>query len=484
MVGDDVLYLTVAELSTRIRARTLSPVELTDSYLARIEKLDAKLHAFVTVMGDDARREAKAAEQEIAAGKYRGPLHGIPYGAKDLLATRGTPTTWGARPLKDQRFDYDATVITRLREAGAILLGKLAMVELAGGLGYTIPGASLTGAARNPWDTTRWTCGSSSGSGAAVSAALVAFAIGSETWGSIICPSTFSGISGLRPTFGRVSRHGAMALSWTMDKLGPMARSAEDCELVLAAIAGHDPLDAWSSAEMPHPKSQGSNPNSQIPNRNSQTPNATAQIPGPNTLRVAFVAPEKGTEPEVAKAYDRALEDLRALGVSAREVKLPDLPFEAIAGVIISAEATAAFEDLFRDGRVRQLADRNAPLALAQARAISGTDLVKALRIRTMCQRAMAEFFGNWDVLLAPGEPMTAFPADESFAEVSWSDPVGAMGNVCGLPAVAVPCGFGKASLPAGLSMVGGAFEEATVLALARAYQRTTDWHRRRPPVA
>ena len=467
MVSDDILYLTVAELGARIRARTLSPVELTESYLARIDTLDPKLHAFVTVMREDARREAKTAEQEIAAGKYRGPLHGIPYGAKDLLATRGTPTTWGATPLKEQRFDYDATVITKLRDAGAILLGKLAMVELAGGLGYTIPAASLTGAARNPWDTSRWTCGSSSGSGAAVSAALVGFAIGSETWGSIICPSTFSGITGLRPTFGLVSRHGAMALSWTMDKLGPMARSAEDCELVLNAIAGHDPLDRWSVQD------------------NALRAPSNALRPTPNALqalRVAFVAPEKGTEPEVAKAYERALNDLRGAGVTPREVKLPDLPFEAIAGVIITAEATAAFEELFRDGRIRQLADAGAPLALAQARAISATDLVKALRIRTVCQRAMAEFFGEWDVLLAPGEPMTAFPADESFAEVSWSDPVGAMGNLCGLPGISVPCGFGKDNLPAGLGMVGGAFEEGNVLALARAYQRTTDWHRRRPP--
>ena len=469
MITDDVLYLTIAELSERIRARTVSPVELTNAYLARIEKLDSKLHAFVTVMGEEARREAKTAEQEIAAGQSRGPLHGIPYAAKDLLATRGTPTTWGAAPFKNQRFDHDATVISRLRDAGAILLGKLAMVELAGGLGYTIPGASLTGAARNPWDTSRWTCGSSSGSGAAVSAGLVAFAIGSETWGSIICPATFSGVSGLRPTFGLVSRHGAMALSWTMDKVGPMARSAEDCELVLAAIAGYDPMDAWSASDFPHQK--------------ALDPARQSQRIDPRELRIAFVPPEPGTEPEVAKAYERALEDVRAIGATPREAKLPDLPFEAVAGVIISAEATAAFEELFRDGRVRQLADRGAPLALAQARAISGTDLVKALRIRTVCQRAMADFFGDWDVLLAPGEPMTAFPADASFADVTWSDPVGAMGNLCGLPGIAVPCGFGRANLPAGLSMVGGAFDETRVLALARAYQAATDWHRRRPPL-
>jgi aspartyl-tRNA(Asn)/glutamyl-tRNA(Gln) amidotransferase subunit A len=248
-----------------------------------------------------------------------------------------------------------------------------------------------------------------------------------------------------------------------------MARSAEDCELVLAAIAGHDPLDDWSVSEIPHPTSQVSSPESKVPNSKD--------------LRVAFVAPEKGTEPEVARAYERALEDLRQTGVSPREVTLPDLPFEAVAGVIITAEATAAFEQLFRDGRVRQLADEGAPLAFAQARAVTGTDLVKALRIRTVCQRAMADFFGDHDLLLAPGEPMTAFPADASFADVSWSDPVGAMGNLCGLPAIAVPCGFGKGNLPASLSIVGGAFDDPRVLGLARAYQTATEWHRRRPPI-
>jgi len=354
-------------------------------------------------------------------------------------------------------------VILKLREAGAILLGKLAMIELAGGLGYTIPAASLTGAARNPWDTTRWTCGSSSGSGAAVAAGLVGFAIGSETWGSIICPSTFCGVSGLRPTFGRVSRHGAMALSWTLDKLGPMARSADDCGLVLQAIAGRDPKDEWSADEpLPRP----------VP--------SPAE---PGRLRVGFVRAEAGTEPGVQRAYEQAIADLRAAGFTAREVTLPDLPYEAVAAVIVTSEAVAAFDELIRDGRVRRLADPDAAIAAVQARAITAADLVKAMRIRTVIQKAMADFFSQWDVLLAPGEMMTAFPADKSFAGVQWSDPVGAMGNLCGLPAIAVPCGFGRDGLPAGLSIIGGAFDEASVLGVARAYQQVTDWHRRRPPL-
>src|SRR5215467_435259 len=227
-------------MGPRIKAGKLSPVELTHAYLERSRSIGSALNAYATITEKLAIDEARRAEAEIHAGKYRGPLHGIPYAAKDLLAVKGYPTTWGARPYIDQRFDYDATVIRKLEAAGAILLGKAAMIELAGGMGYRFASASATGAARNPWNTDFWTCGSSSGSAAIAGAGLAAFAIGTETWGSIICPSGFSGLSGLRPTYGRVSRYGAMALSYTMDKIGPIARSAEDCARVFAAIAGHD----------------------------------------------------------------------------------------------------------------------------------------------------------------------------------------------------------------------------------------------------
>ena len=207
------------------------------------------MNAYATLTRDRALTEARAAEKEIGAGKYRGPLHGIPYAAKDLLAAKGYPTTWGARPYAGQTFDYDANVIRRLSDAGAILIGKAAMIELAGGMGYRYGTASISGGAKNPWNEACWTCGSSSGSGAIASAALAAFAIGTETWGSIICPSTYCGLSGLRPTFGRVGRSGAMALSYTMDKIGPMARSADDCGLILSALAAHDPQDGGSLSE-------------------------------------------------------------------------------------------------------------------------------------------------------------------------------------------------------------------------------------------
>ncbi|MBI2836037.1 MAG: amidase [Acidobacteria bacterium] len=463
MLAEDVLYWSIGELASRLHSRELSAVDLVESFLARIDRIDPHLHAFVTVTRDVALAEAHRAEQEIRAGRYRGPLHGIPYGVKDLLATKGIPTTWGAPPLAKQIFDHDATVISKLREAGAILLGKLAMIELAGGLGYTIPGASATGATRNPWRTDRWTCGSSSGAGAAVASALVTFAIGSETWGSIVCPASFSGISGLRPTFGRISRYGAMPLSWSLDKLGPMARTAEDCEIVLQAIAGWDPKDTWSVNEplaLPAPAGD-------------------ARRFKAGYLRAATL---KGLEPGVARAYDTAVRALAASGMKVQEVTLPDLPFEAVANVFVACEATAAFDELFRDGRVRQLVDRDSPLAQAAARMVTGTDFVKASRVRALGQRMVADFFAEWDVLLAPGEPMTAFAADASFADLEWSDPVGAMGNLCGLPAIAVPCGWGKDNLPVGLTIVAGAFEDRKVLAAAKLYQETTDWHRAHPP--
>lgn len=220
MIGEDILYLSIRELGERIRSRKLSPVELTEAYLDRSEKIGPKLNAYVTLTRERALAQARAMEKEAAAGHYRGPLHGIPYAAKDLLAAKGYPTTWGAKPFEHQTFDYDATVIERLDHAGAVLIGKAAMIELAGGLGYSNGNASLTGPCRNPWNTDYWTCGSSSGSGAIMGAGLAAFTLGSDTRGSIICPSTQCGISGMRPSFGRVPRYGVMAIAWSMDKSG------------------------------------------------------------------------------------------------------------------------------------------------------------------------------------------------------------------------------------------------------------------------
>jgi aspartyl-tRNA(Asn)/glutamyl-tRNA(Gln) amidotransferase subunit A len=464
MLGEDVLYLSATELGARIRSRQVSPVELAESYLVRIDRVAPKLNAFVTVTRERALAQARAAEREVLAGKIRGPLHGVPYGVKDLFAIRGVKTTWGAKPLESQSFDYDATLVRKLDEAGGVLLGTLAMIELAGGLGYNVPWASATGAARNPWDPSRWSCGSSSGSGAAVSAGLVGFALGSDTWGSIICPASFCGIAGVRPTFGRLSRHGAMALSWTMDKLGPMARSAEDCEALLGVLSGRDPLDDWSADEPP------------------PRPLAVAEA---RKLKVAAIRLDfgKSGEREVEAAFDAAVSGLRAAGVAVLDAKLPDLPFEAVAGLVIRAEAASAFADLYQDGRVRQMADPGATTSFPSAKAITAADYVKALRIRTLCQRAMADFFSTWDAVVAPAEAMTAPSAERGLEDVEWSDVVGGMSTLCGLPAISVPCGFGRGGLPVGLTVVGGAFEEAKVLALAKLYQSVTDWHRKRPPL-
>src|SRR6267378_3155784 len=238
MPGEELFYLTVSELAKRIESKKLSPVELTQAYLDRSQKFGPRFNAYARLTPEIALAQANAAEKEIQRGHYRGSLHGIPYAVKDLLSVKGLPTSWGAKPYANQIFNYNATVIEHLNRVGAVMIGKAAMIELAGGMGYRFASASLQGEAKNPWDPSCWTCGSSSGSGAIVAAGLAAFAIGTETWGSIICPSAYCGVSGLRPTYGRVSRYGAMALSPSMDKIGPMARSAEDCARIFAAIAG------------------------------------------------------------------------------------------------------------------------------------------------------------------------------------------------------------------------------------------------------
>jgi len=463
--ADPRLDISLAALGAKIRERAVTPTELVLGYLDRIEALDPQLHAFVTLTKDVALKQAREAEKDLASGKDRGPLHGIPFGAKDLLATAGIRTTWGAKPYADRVPDIDATVIARLREAGAVLLGKCAMIELAGGMGYDIAGASLTGAARNPWDTGRWTCGSSSGSGAAVSAGLLPFAIGSETWGSIVCPSSFCGITGLRPTYGRVSRHGAMALAFTMDKLGPMARSAADCEAVLEAIAGADPLDPTAASEPLGP---------------AVDPGAVKRM----KLGIVRTDAPKKADPSVAKAFEQALDDLRRAGVSLEEAKLPAYPFEEAAWVAVVAEGAAAFESLFDSGRVRELADPGAALALPTSKLVLATDYLKAMRIRTVAQRAMADFFSRYDAIVGLSTHYTAPPVEAKLSEYfAESDPLGGAGNLCGLPGLALPCGHASDGLPVSMVVMTGAFEERKALAIGRLYQSVTDWHTKRPPI-
>ena len=464
MLSEEVLYLPVGELSQRIRQRRLSPVQLTEAYLERCKALGPQLNAFATLTPDLALTQAHLAEKEIAAGKYRGPLHGIPYAAKDLLAVKGYPTTWGARPYANQEFPYDATIIRKLKDAGAVLLGKAAMIELAGGMGYRYASASATGAARNPWNRDHWTCGSSSGSGAIVGAGLAAFAIGTETWGSILCPSGFCGISGLRPTYGRVSRSGAMALSYSMDKIGPMCRTAADCDLVLRAISGHDPEDLGS------------------------LPEALARYTGEestkNPLRIGWMTNQwKKLDPDVEHAVAAARQTLASdPKVKISEITLPEGPWEAAAGVIVSVEGAAAFRTLIRSGQVAELSDPLGKIGGYVNEEISAADFITAQRVRAILQRKMDEIFQQVDVLAAATLPVTATNVDANLDQaLSFSDPIGGIGNFCGLPAISVPCGFGDSGLPVGLQFIGRALDDARVLAAARAYQVRTDWHTRRP---
>ena len=463
---DEVVFAPVRALAEGVRTRRLSPVALAELFLERLERLGPRYNAVVTITRDRALAEARRAEREVAAGRHRGPLHGIPYGAKDLLATAGgIPTTWGAAPLRHQTFDVDAAVIRKLEEAGAVLVAKLAMVELAGGMGYRQPHASFTGPGISPWNPGAWSGGSSSGSGSAVAAGLVPFAIGSETWGSILSPAANCGITGLRPTYGRVSRHGAMALSWTLDKLGPLGLTADDCGLVLAAIAGHDPADP-TSADRPF--------------RYDDRP-----VPGRRFRFGVLAGVTEGYEPGVVASFERSLDVLPTLG-SVEEVRMPDLPYEIITRTILMVEAASAFEDLVEDGTIAELTAPEDRYGAYARDAILAKDYVKALRLRGIMAREIDAVLARLDVLVAPSRATVATPLDREFRSAaggSAPDPMGAIGNGAGLPAVAVPNGFTDAGLPTSLQFMGRAWEENTVLAAARAYQALTDWHLRRPAV-
>jgi aspartyl-tRNA(Asn)/glutamyl-tRNA(Gln) amidotransferase subunit A len=468
MSDQDMAFLSIRELARLIRSRRLSPVELTKLYLDRLERLGPKLGAVVTIAHERALEQARRAERDIMRGRYRGVLHGIPYGVKDLLATRGLPTTWGAAPYRHQVFDYDATVVQRLQRAGAILVAKLAMVELAGGMGYNTADASFTGPGRTPWNLDYWSGGSSSGSGAAVAAGLVAFAIGSETSGSILTPAAFCGISGLRPTYGLVSRYGAMALCWTLDKLGPMCRTADDCGIVLAAISGRDPKDPSSVARK-----------------------FTYEAPlfPTRRLRVGIV---KGAldsvQPEVRKNFEEAVDVLKRHADIEPDVALPDLPYGPVVGIIVNAEGASAFRDLIESGRLAELQNPRDRIGGYVGMTVLAVDYLQAQRVRTRIRRALDELLSRYDALIAPTRATVAYPIgvefERAYPGVGGGPPLIPAGNAAGVPALSIPNGFGQAGLPTALHLMGRAFSEATLIALANAYQRETEWHRQRPPLS
>ena len=455
-------FASLKDLGAALRAGHVSSRGLTDYFLDRLERHGPQLNALVSLTRDRALLEAEEADEELARGIDRGPLHGIPYGAKDLLATADYPTTWGAEPFRHQEFADDAHVISKLRAAGAVLIGKLAMVELAGGWGYDQPNAALTGPGLNAWSDERWAGGSSSGSGAAVGAGLVPFAIGTETWGSIHCPSVFNGITGLRPTYGRVGRSGAMALSWTLDKIGPMARSAGDCWMVLEALAGADPDDEITIGAP-----------------------ALGELPevGPIRFGVLRGSIEKSA-PGVAANARAAIEVLRQFG-TVTESSLPDMPWDEAATTIIACEAASAFEDFLDRGDGKHLTAPEDRSGVYHAQQVPAVDYLRALRIRAEGARQIEPLLADFDVLVAPSYSVEAPPAVGSFDayfDKHEADSLSAVGNLLGLPSIAVPTGLGDAQLPTGIELLGRWWTEALLTRVATQFQERTNWHDLRPP--
>ncbi len=473
-LSGDIFFSSISELNQRLLKGDFSARELAAAFGARMERLGPRYNALALPLTGAARRKANEVDGDLKRQRLRGPLQGIPYGAKDLLSLRGHPTTWGAKPYATQVLDSTATVLRKLDTLGALLIGKLAMVELAGGPTYRYASASLTGPGLNPWDTTRWSGGSSSGSAIAVAAGLAAFALGSETSGSILTPSAFCGVTGLRPTYGLVSRHGAMPLSWTLDKIGPIARSAEDCAIVLAAISGGDDDDPGSTGKRFHYFAGYDRPLTEI--------------------HVGFSPADFSDHPEPSAraAFAGALDALRGLGLRFRDAALPDFPYGPVISTIISAEAASIFEPLVRSGGVELLADARQIAALRAAVDIKATQYLKAMRIRRLIQEKLDSLLANCDILAAPARLGPAPPIDQpldrptaSAAPISPAPGLGALipaGNLAGLPAISLPCGFAS-GLPVAIQLVGPPNSENLLVHVGKAFQRATDWHRRRPPV-
>lgn len=443
---EQVAFWPVTRLSELIRTRQVTSMELTQMYLGRLREHGPKLEAVITLTEELAMRQARRADEDLANGRYRGPLHGIPWGAKDLLAARGYNTTWGAQPYMDRSLDVDATVVERLEEAGAVLVAKLTLGALAMG-DYWFGGRT-----RNPWNLEQGSSGSSAGSAAATVAGLVGFAIGSETLGSIVSPATRTGASGHRPTFGRVSRAGAMALSWTMDKLGPLCRGAEDCALVLDAIHGADGIDPTART---------------VPfNWDADRDLGELRI---GYFKSAFE--EHGDN----RAFDNdVLGVMRDLGVDLIPVELPDqYPLGALR-IILSAEAAAAFDDLTRSGRddllVRQTAG-SWPTSFRTARMIPAVEYLQANRMRTMIMGAMEAAMEGIDVFVTPSYGGSA------------DNGVLLMTNLTGHPVTVVRSGFTEDDTPVSISFVGSLWGDADCLRVAKAYQDATDFHKRQPPL-
>jgi Asp-tRNA(Asn)/Glu-tRNA(Gln) amidotransferase A subunit family amidase len=450
---EELCFLPVTELSALVRARKITSTELTKMYLARLKKYSPKLLCVITLTEELALEQAARADKEIAAGKFRGPLHGIPYGAKDLFNTKGIKTTWGAEPFQEQVPTYTCTAIDRLEKAGAVLLAKLSMGALAQGDVW------FGGVTKNPWNLEQGSSGSSAGSASATSAGLVGFAIGTETLGSIVSPSTRCGVTGLRPTYGRVSRYGAMGLSWTMDKIGPLCRSVEDTALVLNAMYGPDGHDV-TTIDAPFDW------------------NPAMPIAG---LKIGYLKNEfertggfggRGPSPEALaarkKIYDDAFEALSKAGAKVEATELPEMNAQPL-GVILNAEAAAAFDDITRDGQVGKLSGQGNgdwPNSFRTSRMIPAVEYIRAMRERTLLVQHFGEFMEKWDVLIVPSGTQTL-----------------QITNLTGHPQVSVPCGFLNGNNPQSILFTGRLYEEGTPLRVALAFEQATEWHKMHPKV-
>jgi aspartyl-tRNA(Asn)/glutamyl-tRNA(Gln) amidotransferase subunit A len=457
-------YLTLADASELIRTRRVSPVDLTRSLLDRIDALDRDLHAFVAVTADHALRQAHAAEAELSQGAHRGPLHGIPIALKDLYATAGIATTAHSRVLQHWVPTEDATCVRRLYDAGAVLLGKLAMSEFASGSVVEGPWP----AARNPWNVDHVPGASSSGSGAAVAAGMCLGSLGSDTGGSIRGPASLCGVVGIRPTYGRVSRHGVLALSWSLDTAGPLAQTVTDCALMLQAIAGHDPLDS-ASADVPVPDYAA-----------ALRPDAAGLVVGVDRRHFFH----DGVDVETKAAVEAALGVLRDLGARVVEIDLPLLDYaQAAQNTIHAAEAHA-----YHEQRIRATPDLYGPTFRTYLRVgalVSASDYLQAQRVRERVRQEMLGALRQVDVIAAPTSagPAERFdamaPASDRFTRVNLTQPF----SLAGVPAISLPCGFSGGGLPIGLQLAGRPFDEATVLRAAFAYEQATGWHTMHPPL-
>ena len=445
---EDIAFLPITALALLLRTRQVTSVELTEMYLTRLKRFNPTLRCAVTLTEDRARDQAHTADREIAAGRYRGPLHGVPWGAKDIIAVKGYPTTWGAAPFKDRVLDDDATVVSRLDAAGAVLIAKLATGELAR------DDVWFGGQTMNPWDVTMGSQGSSAGPGSATAAGLVGFSIGSETLGSIVEPAGICGVTGLRPTFGRVSRHGVMALSWSLDKVGPMCRSVEDCAIVLNVLRGPDGHDL-SVQDVPFNWNPG-----------------TVDI---RTLRVGYLkaAFDDTRQSAQTNANDAAaLDVLRSLGISLVEVRLPEhstidpLP-------ILYGEANATLVDPIR-AQPQSLVRQDRVITQNAMFFLPASAYLDANRLRMLLMREMAQVMTDVDVYVVPFDYSDYTPNPVATLNTNVT-------NLTGQPCVQVPHGFDEKGHPTALAFIGRVFGEAPMLALARAYQERTDWHRRHP---